>query len=158
MNPKYRVPFIQTGKQAVAQIIKYPDVGLLGKFLMVFGGRCILFDVWKCICLRTWQPSHSQRWSSHFSSHCCSVFSDIFGWFSKLPKHLQKKSIDVYLWRRHTSPSLCTDSETLTCSDAALTLEPSCSPLWSTIIFVCLHGSNIKIILNYGLYLYFTWS
>lgn len=45
MNPKYRVPFIQTGKQAVAQIIKYPDVGLLGTFLMVFGGGRFLIDV-----------------------------------------------------------------------------------------------------------------
>lgn len=58
--------------------------------------------------------------------------------------------------KAHFSLPLYWHTENLTCSDTALKLEPNCSPLWSTFIFlfmdftrVCLHGSNIKIILNY---------
>lgn len=130
-------------------------------WLLVFRGRYILFEVWKCICLRTWQPSHSQRWSLHFSSHCCSLFSDIFGWFSKFffdIKALTKESIDVYLWKRHTSLSLCTDTLKIWLAviqhwSWSLAVVHCAPPSYFIHSFyssrVYLHGSYIKIILNY---------
>lgn len=108
MYPKYRVPFIQTEKHAVAQIIKYPDVCLLDTFLMVFRG--ILFDVWNVF---VWEHDNLHTHSGDLRTSVPTVAAFLvtfFDWFSKLQENLQKKSIDVYLWKRHTSPSLCTDT------------------------------------------------